>query len=248
MTHRITTAILSPNFHNRNYSLYPIQNAHNLANFKYIKCSHLINDEFVVHIAQRFQSSFSTRSNVLLHMRGAWIGSGRSHGLLITHCLPTRYRKPIYFRRPGTREAVDYDPHTLSLSRESSSINTLFRVVSKTLRWCAACRAPPKNTRLRGPALSPSARTRIGTAIKNNFPKHLAPRPSILHRFDLTSYSTFPSFHLSSFDLFLPSPSQDSSPALRTCPDRTVLNSSLLFFSFGEKEEEEEEVFTVGIE
>lgn len=67
----------------------------------------------------------------------------------------------------------------------------------------------------------------IGTAIKNNFPKHLAPRPSIPHRFDLTSYSTFPSFHLSSFHLLLlllP----PKIPHLRLCAP--VLNSSLLSF------------------
>lgn len=109
--------------------------------------------------------------------RPCGVGNGRKHGLLITHCPVARVsasRKPIYFRWPGTegccrlRSTVSFDKHFISGGVE-------------TLRWCAACRAPPKNTPLRGPALSPSARTLIGTAIENNFPKHLAPRRSILH-------------------------------------------------------------------
>lgn len=178
---------------------------------------------------------------MLLHIGGAWIGSGRSHGLLITHCLPTRYRKPIYFRRPGTREAVDYDPHThthtlfLSLSSESSSINTLFRVVSKTLRWCAACRAPPKNTRLRGPALSPSA-----SELQSKITFRNTWHPGLLFR----TVSISPPIQHSPLSIFLLSTSSSSSSLQRFLTSGSAhLSWTLRFFlfflplpSFGEKE------------
>lgn len=132
-------------------------------------------------------------------------------------------------RRDGPTER--FDKHLISGRVETS-------------RWCAACRATTKNTRLRAglPPVFPSRLTCTGTlgetAIENNLSEHLAPRYSILHRWTpLNEYSIPLSLPLSlplspplslflSLFLFLsqssPFPFIFSSKFLRTMTDAPV--------------------------